>query len=277
MTEHHQDQLRETFEKYSQQTPDPAAVYARVEELAGKYKRRRRGAYVAGGAVLGAGLIAGVLNLPSVLPAGPGTQGNATLPAAAPAVSPSVSGTPSEADLKKYWNAYFGAGYGYNDALKLAKIWKLGTGDVGSVKAEAGRRLLLGETLPVQPSPDPVESGPSEAEIQKFQKQLDAFFNAGYTWDEAEKLAKIWKIGDPSDAKVEAGKRLLAGETLPVQPTADNVQAAKEAQQVEAFFKKGYDFADAEKLAKLWKISTSEAKAEAGKRLLAGQTLPIQP
>jgi len=92
VTEQHRHQLHEAFEVNSQTTPDPAAVYARVEELAGKYRRRRRGAYVAGGAVLSAGLIAGVLNLPSVLPSDPGT-GNAGLPAAAPAVTPS-SGLP---------------------------------------------------------------------------------------------------------------------------------------------------------------------------------------
>ncbi|MEV4350813.1 hypothetical protein AB0J83_40670 [Actinoplanes sp. NPDC049596] len=274
MTEHHQDQLHEVFDKYSRQTPDPAAVYARVEELAGKYKRRRRAGYAAGGAVLSAGLIAGVLNMPSFLPQDPASN----LPAAAPAASPSATttGKPSEADLQKYWDAYFGAGYGYNDALKLAKIWKL-TSQVGDVKAEAGRRLLLGETLPIKPSPDPEVSEPSQSEIDKFQKQLDAYFGAGYTWDEAEKLAKIWKLSDPSDAKVEGGKRLLAGETLPVKPKPANVEAAKQQKQIEAFFNKGYDFADAEKLAKLWKISTGDAKAEAGKRILAGQTLPIQP
>ncbi|XVU21135.1 hypothetical protein ACQPZJ_28125 [Actinoplanes sp. CA-054009] len=276
MTEQHEDQLRVVFEKYSNQTPDPAAVYARVEELAGKYKRRRRGAYAAGGAVLGAGLIAGVLNLPTFLPGDPANTGGATLPAAAPAVSPSASRAPSETELQNYWKAYFEAGYGYNDALKLAKLWKLNA-NPGDVKAEAGRRLLLGETLPIKPSPDPEVSEPSSEEIDKFQKQLDAYFGAGYTWDEAEKLAKIWKLADPSDAKVEGGKRLLAGESLPVKPKPANVEAAKEAKNVNAFFNKGYDYDDAVKLAKLWKISAGEAKAEAGKRILAGQTLPIQP
>ena len=48
----HGDQLREAFETHESLAPDPAAVYARVQELSRNYKRRRRGAQIAGGAVL---------------------------------------------------------------------------------------------------------------------------------------------------------------------------------------------------------------------------------
>jgi hypothetical protein len=274
VTEQHQNQLREAFETHSHQTPDPAAVYARVEELAGKYRRRRKTGYVAGGAVLGAGLIAGVLNLPTFLPADPANTGSATLPAAAPA-SAVPSASLGDAELQKYYDAFFNAGYGYDDAVKLAGIWKLGNAQPGDVKAEAGRRLLLGETLPIQPGPRQPDAEPTTNALAD--KQYAAFFGAGYTWDEAEKLAKIWKIADPSDAKLEAGKRLLAGQELPVKPKPANVREALEQKRVDTFFARGYDIYDAAKLGNLWKISTGAAKAEAGKRLLAGQTLPFEP
>ena len=40
----HGDQLREAFETHEHLAPDPAAVYARVQELSRGYQRRRRGA-----------------------------------------------------------------------------------------------------------------------------------------------------------------------------------------------------------------------------------------
>ena len=283
MTEQHRHQLREAFETHENLTPDPAAVYAKVQELSKKYKRRRLGAQVAGGAVLSAGLVAGVVNLPAFLPAGPDSPGNGTIPAAAPAVSPSAKPAvslpaPPAATLERQrLDAYFDAGYGYAEAVELAKLWKLGD-DPYKAKAEGGRRLLLGETLPVAAGSveePPVDENPISATDQK---RLDAFFGAGYTWTEAEKLAKIWKMADPSDAKIEAGKRILARQDLPIKPRPANVEEQKNEKRVAAFFRAGYDVDDAIRLAKLWKTADAyAAKVEGGKRLIAGQTLPFRP
>ncbi|MCO8270441.1 hypothetical protein M1L60_07510 [Actinoplanes sp. TRM 88003] len=268
------DQLREAFETQEHNTPDPSAVYARVQELSQKYKRRRRGAQIAAGGVLGAGLIAGAINLPSFLPASNAVSNtSAGVPAAAPAVSASAD---PEDTRQEQLEAYSEAGFGYDDAGRLAKIWKLSDDNRLEVKAEAGRRLLLGETLPIKPTPDaPVEE---ETINPQDEARFAAFFNAGYTYTEAEKLAKIWKIADPSDAKLEAGKRLLAGQELPVKPTPEGVAAGLEAKRVSKFFDSGYDVDDAVKLAKTWNLKDAySAKVEGGKRLLAGETLPIQP
>ena len=285
MTEQHRDQLREAFETHENQAPDPAAVYAKVQELSRKYKRRRLGAQVAGGAALSAGLVAGVINLPTFLPGAPGTSGTAVLPAAAPATSPSAAlgskpgGAPASTGpiaVNEQLAAYTKAGYGYDEAVMLARIWRLKTDDMYQVKAEAGRRLLLGETLPVKPLPD--SPAPDETTSALDAKRFDAFFDAGYVWDDAVKMAKLWKIKDPSDAKLEAGKRLLAGQRLPIKPQSANVADERETERVDAFFEAGYDYDDALKLAKLWKKESAyEAKVEGGKRLLAGQTLPIRP
>jgi hypothetical protein len=277
----HGDQLREAFETHENLAPDPAAVYAKVEGLARTYRRRRLGAQVAGGTVLGAGLIAGVMTVPGVLPAGPDDGFQMVAPAAAPA-TPSVSppGAPPAlrgADPQQAaFDAYFQAGYGYDEAVQLAKLWNKPKAEIGSIKAEAGRRLLAGETLPVPASPDaPVTEEPVDPQEEA---RFSAFFNAGYVYSDAERLAKMWRIDDPSDAKIEGGKRLLAGQKLPIKPKPANVTAAKRGQQVEAFWKAGYDYEDATKLADLWNLKdASAAKAEAGKRLLAGQTLPLQP
>jgi hypothetical protein len=220
----HADQLRKAFETHEDQTPDPAEVYARVQELARGYRWRRRGAQVAGGAVLGAGLVAGMINLPGLLPAGPSDNVAVVEPGAA-AEAPSPSMSPSRAapkpappakrkvsatEQQKRWDAYFGAGYGYGDAVALAKIWK-SDAEIGDVKAEAGRRLLAGETLPVKPQGNGTDStSPDES------RRLDAFFAAGY--NDAVELAGLWRLSDPYQAKIMGGGKLLAGETLPIRP-----------------------------------------------------------
>jgi hypothetical protein len=214
----HGDQLREAFQNHERLAPDAAAVYARVQELSRTYKRRRLGGQVAGGAALGAGLIAGVINLPAVLPAGPAPENTAIVAGAqlpsSPSAAPSVpAAKPPEAQLQKRWDAYFQAGYDYDDAVRLAKLWN-SDAQIGLIKAEAGRRLLAGETLPFAATPNPPDApDPVDAEAQKH---LQAFFHAGYTYEEAKKLAALWKMSDPSDAKYAAGKKLLAGEVLPV-------------------------------------------------------------
>jgi hypothetical protein len=260
----HGDRLREAFVSRESHTPDPAEVYARVVELSAKHKWRRRGATVAGGAALGAGLIAAVVNLPAILPGDPSSgNSSATAPfvAAAPA-SPSAS-----ADPEKEWDAYWDAGYGAEEASELAKLWNMPAGDLGAVKAEAGRRLLAGQTLPVEP-----------AAVEEIPASVKKFFAAGYDYDDAVKLAKLWKLKTAYDAKVAGGEKLLAGKKLPVKPDAANVKEAQEEAQVSAFFQAGYDVEDAAKLAKLWKLPTAyDAKVAGGKKIMAGQSLPIKP
>jgi hypothetical protein len=275
----HADQLREAFESHENNTPDPGAVYARVQELSRKYKRRRRGAQVAGGAVLGAGLIAAGINLPAFLPGnatsntGPGINA-AGLPSAAPSVAASYS----DADLQKDWDAYFNAGYGYNDAVQLATLWH-SKAPIGNVKAEAGRRLLAGETLPVKPTgnADPSPTTSPDPQEQADQKALEAFFDTGYVWDDAVRLAKLWHLSDPSDAKIKAGKKIEAHQALPFKPKPANVAAAKEQAAFDKFYEAGYTLADAGTLGRLWHVSANQAKVMAGKKLLAGETLPIKP
>jgi hypothetical protein len=207
----HGDQLREAFETHERLAPDPAEVYDRVRDLARTYHRRRRGVQAAGGAVLGAGLIAGGIQLPSLLQnSGPAQPTVAVVPAGA---KPTATTPPSDAENQKAWDAYFQAGYGYDDAVKLAKIWH-SKGDIGQVKAEAGRKLLAGEKLPIKPGPEtPANPGPSKEETQ-----VTAFFAAGYDYHDAVKLAKLWHTVDPYHAKILGGKKLLAGGTLPIRP-----------------------------------------------------------
>ena len=146
----HERQLREAFESHEHMTPDPAVVYARVQELSRTYRMRRRGAQIAGGAVLGAGLIAGGLVVPGLF----GDQGDpgvsAGIPAAAPAssVAPSSaripaapakpSATPSYSVAERA--AYFDGGYGIDQAAgDQAGAEHRRPGDLGAAAAHPVR------------------------------------------------------------------------------------------------------------------------------------------
>jgi len=132
--------------------------------------------------------------------------------------TPSVIPSYSDAELDADWAAYFAAGYGYDDAVQLAAVWNTSQG-IGLVKAEAGRRLLAGETLPVSPHPNPdITPTPGDPADQADTDALQAYFAAGYDWNDAVRLAALWHLPDPSDAKIAAGKKLEAGQTLPIAP-----------------------------------------------------------
>lgn len=216
----HERQLREAFESHEHMTPDPAVVYARVQELSRTYRMRRRGAQIAGASVLGAGLIAGGLVVPGMFghQGGPGVSAGypvaassaPALPSTAPvpsSASPAASPEPtySQVDLQKYWDS----GYGLDQAETLAELWR--NTDLTAVKAEAGRRLRAGQKLPVKPDA-------AVTPVSSEERQVRAFFSAGYTTEDAATLARLWKKATPYDAKVEGGKRLLAGRTLPIRP-----------------------------------------------------------
>jgi hypothetical protein len=195
-----------------------------------KSRRKRLIAQTAAGAMLGAVVITGAF---TVLPGlfsqdetvSAGSGGLAVVPAAAPASSAPAAPVAVPADdehpnagpgisdkQEKALDKYFASGYDLNEGKKLAKLWKMEDKELIQVKAIAGQKLLDGEKLPVKPGSPPVEQSDAET------KQVEKFFAEGYDFDDAAKLAKLWKKPTPYDAKVEGGKRLLAGETLPVKP-----------------------------------------------------------
>ena len=215
----HPDRLREAMKAHEHLAPEPAMVYARVQELAKSYRRRRLIAQTAGGAVLGVAVITGAFQIPNlfpgetapsggtavVQPAASATKGPATLPSAAPdAQDPMFTSADQKARDK-----YFAAGYDLDEAEELAKIWKIRNLD--DVKIKAGQLLLNGKKLPVRPPASSVSDAAAEAQAQ-------AFFEKGYDVDDAQRLAELWKLPSAFDAKVAAGKKILAGETLPIKP-----------------------------------------------------------
>jgi hypothetical protein len=303
------DQLTETFAAHEHLAPDAALVLARASGIARSLHRRRLAARATGASVLGVGLVAGGIALPGRL----GASSNQTVNSAQPAAGgdPTSTASPASYTRAQQLNAYFAAGYDYTDAQQLAQLWNDG-GNIDRVKADAGLKLLEGQTLPIKPSGTP--ETPEDQNVA-------AFFAAGYDYNDAVSLAKLWHESDTYQVKGEAGQKLRAGETLPIQPSGSGTStgsqavtpptglglsgtAAKkqmlilarnakkgalaagagapvvESPALAAYFAAGYDYDNAVTLQGLWHQTDKDiaaVKAEAGQKLLDGVTLPIQP
>jgi hypothetical protein len=104
---------------------------------------------------------------------------------------------------------FLASGYSFADAGVLAQEWGV---DVGEAKVQAGRELKVVGALPFVDAAAPgSDSGAEEA-------AFGAYSDAGFDYDDAVALARLWGLDQPAQAKVKAGNLLLAGDALPVVP-----------------------------------------------------------
>ena len=186
--------------------------------------RSRRRARVAAGTSVGAELAVGVLaSAPAVVaalrraPAAPATgvlvggRPSADPPAgpsgpSASTAPPTRAANPGTTVEQRFLNA----GYDYDDATLLARYWGHGLSP-GEAKARAGEKIRDGFPLPIRHGQTASTVGETVA--------LGAFFNNGYDYAEAARLAALWHRpapgGDLAAVKALAGRRLLAGQALP--------------------------------------------------------------
>ncbi len=139
------------------------------------------------------------------------------------------------------------------------------TGLGGSAYAAATGQDIL--AAPAAALTAPPKAGPTR------QEDIAAFLKAGYTYADAQQLAALWHSPGVVAAKVCAGAKLLAGKALPFGP---GKAVPVRQQNIAAFLKAGYTYADAQQLAALWHSpSVVAAKVRAGAKLLAGLPLPL--
>lgn len=309
------DRLTETFEAHEYLAPNPSVVLEKASLRARSYRPRRRAAQATGASVLGAGLVAGGVALPNLKTHQDGRSVSSLAGIAAPIASPTPSPTPSPIaspvpspvsssvtgpvsslsaqpspvpsfdgspaapyTQQQEIEAFIADGYDYDNATALSTLWN--EPDIAQVKADAGLKLLTGETLPVTPNGTPETAA---------QKDMDAYFNAGYDYNDATMLASLWHETDITQVKTDAGAKLMAGQTLPIAAGAGaseastasaspNASDALQTAQLDAYFNAGYDYDNAVTLAGLWhETDIGTVKAEAGAKLLAGQSLPVTP
>ncbi|WP_432545657.1 hypothetical protein [Kineococcus sp. SYSU DK004] len=222
---------------------------------AGRRARALTTTLLVGGAVLAGG---------SAWAASAGTPATVPAPAVEPVAEPVAV---DEAAL----GAFFAAGYTYDDAVALGEAWHV---DSFEAKVAAGEVLLAGDELPIAPGSAAPAPG---SEPTGEHAAVDAFFSAGYTYDDAVALGAEWEV-EPYEAKVAAGEVLLAGDELPFAPgsaaPAPGSPSLEESAAVDAFFAAGYTYDDAVALGAEWEVEPYEAKVAAGLRLLSGGDLP---
>lgn len=106
-------------------------------------------------------------------------------------------------------DVFLAFGYTAADAAVLAQAWGV---DVGEAKVRAGSELKTVGVLPF------VDLAPTGYVGDGNDPRFDAFFAAGYEWDDAVLLAEFWGSETPVDAKLKVGDLLIAGSPIPAEP-----------------------------------------------------------
>jgi hypothetical protein len=209
------DQLRRVLQLHADDAPDATVVHADILATLTRKRRQRHAAQAAGAALVIGGLVAvplvansradhtqrvaPVLGLPSQAPA-PTSQVPTMLPTEA---------NEALADLDVA--AFFNAGYAYDDAVELAKLWNVP--DPFLTKQLAGQQLSDGKELPIAPN-QTIAISPGA--VSKTDQELHAFTAKGYGVSDAKQLAAMWHEDDLTLVKQLAGQQLLDGVQLDV-------------------------------------------------------------
>ncbi|MEM8923904.1 MAG: hypothetical protein AAGD35_10420 [Actinomycetota bacterium] len=192
--------------------------------------------------------------------------------------------TPTEgptADEIAAYEAYWNAGYTFNQLRYLADLWDVEQLDA---KAKAGAYILNGEAGIVDGALEGF-NGPRYSTEEAYA----AFWDAGYRYEELRYLAEYWDLGE-FKAKAKAGKKvlndkrgevdaILADADIPApapapdpgvwEPTESDIAA------FEAYWDAGYTYEQLVALADIWGLSEFDAKVKAGTYVLNGNTTPI--
>ena len=188
-----------------------AEVVDQDEQLATvTHLARRGGKAVAAGVVISALAVYGA---GAAAAANPYSDGARTLENVAHAVGIEWSAMPAGYTRAQY-EAFWGAGYTPADIATLSALWKT---DALQTKAHAGQMILDRSPLPITPN---AAKDPAPDSTVSFTKaQQDAFWGAGYTDVDLQKLNALWNT-DETETKARAGQMILDGAKLPITPGA---------------------------------------------------------
>lgn len=199
---------------------------------------RRRALALAAAVPLAVG--SGMLGAPQASASPAGTDA-----AAVAAAWSSPTANPHATPVQKV-RAFLHAGYTYDHAVVLARVWHT---DPYSAKVTAGGKILRGIKLPIYPGQDGLDAW-----------YIGEFFDAGFGYDDAVRLARVWHL-DLTTTKLKAGHQIFDAIPLP----------GERPHYIDTFLTKGYDWADARTLARIWKVGPVGAKVKAGALVLSGQ------
>ena len=163
-------------------------------------------------------------------------------------------------------DVFFKSNYRFEDAELLAQLWNI---PIGEAKQAIGHKIIHGieDLLPKGVEPDPKVNEP------KFDwdaKALDAFFNSQYTYDDAERLARLWGQPNAYAGKKLIGAKILNGQEKLIPFLLKSVPGNNNSDEksLDMFFKSDYTYDDALLLSQLWNIDIVEAKKTIGFKML---------
>jgi hypothetical protein len=106
---------------------------------------------------------------------------------------------------------------------------------------------------------------------------VEAYADAGYSYDDAVALAQHWDVPDVFQTKVKAGSFLAQGVPLAASPYADPSAADdfSDVQLAQLFLDSGYSPKAAVVLAGKWGVDAGLAKVKAGRELKTVGVLPF--
>jgi hypothetical protein len=106
-------------------------------------------------------------------------------------------------------------------------------------------------------------------------KELRAYFDAGYDYDDAVLLARYWNDGSPYQAKLDTGKTLIKSPGTFDFHHGDTAWTVAEDIALGAYANNGHDYTEAQHLATVWgQTDLAIVKVTAGRKILAGIALP---
>lgn len=173
-------------------------------------------------------------------------------------------------------DVYANSSYDYNDASLLAELWDI---PVDEAKHAIAYKIAnnIEDLLPEGVRPDVKvevcdDSGEFDHEISAAD-QYDAFYKSDYEFSDAVLLSELWNISI-AEAKKTIGYKIIHGyeDSLPakVRGVEEADAADWDAKALSTFDASVYNYEDAELLARLWSISTYDAKKVIGYKIIDG-------
>lgn len=111
------------------------------------------------------------------------------------------------------------------------------------------------------------------ASAYSTREALDAYFNEGHGYCDAQMLSKYWNASGPGEAKTIAGAKILSfasqGDYSGVNPILANARQQYAGQGI-CSFSSDFSYKDAVAVAEYWGTSVYEAKTSLGNKLEAG-------
>ena len=158
----------------------------------------------------------------------------------------------------------------YEDAELMATVWEI---DTYEAKLRIANKVAYSTQSDVRDMIQEAAKKVSNPKMAPSADPITAYFGNGYDYCHAKMIGKAYGVGI-YETKVWLGQLLTRGEKEMVESKLSfaqgRVETANAGQNICDFHETRFNYADAEKLSKMWNISVSEAKLTLANKYLHG-------